>query len=143
MAWTSVRYLTSSGMPQGLPDFSVGLWRLVLRQPGQRRLLGVEGGGGGPGVGGELPPAPPRGRRGLLVAGGGGGPRGWVVVLGLAARGGGGLVGVVGVLGGVGGLALVFDVPRRYIRRTASGASSTATSSRSVCTPRMNVVSAP
>src|SRR3954447_144029 len=91
-------------------DMSVGLGRLVLRQAGQRRVVLVE-------VGGRA--------------------QGLVVGLGRAVFGGRRVLGNVGVLRRDRRLHAHW---RTRIRRTASGASRTATSRRTVWTPRMNVV---
>jgi len=66
-----------------------------------------------------------------------------IVGLGLAVLGGRWRVGDVRVVGRDRGLAHPWGLPARAMRRTASGASRTATSSRRTWTARMNVVFAP
>src|SRR4051812_2395995 len=88
MAWTSVRYSTREGMLSRYPIGSVGLWRLVLRQPGERGVVGLEV------------------RRWTQRL---------VVELRVAGVGRRRLVGDVGVLGRDRGLAHALDLPRWYI----------------------------
>src|SRR3954466_15346625 len=95
-------------MPRPYPK-SVGGGRFLLREPGQRGVLGVE-----------------FVRRAHRL----------IVFLGRAVLGGRGVLGDLGV-------PHALHLPMRCLRRPESGGSSTATSSRSVCTPRMKVVLAP